>query len=443
MARDIDEIAGELLNGIIQADPAIRFAGARPGGVLDQLVHAIAWQVAQLEDRVWELRDQRLIDLADIDGLDVLASEYTGKGRCGAIPARGKGHFTKSTGANVTVPAGTRLIGSNGVEYVTLNSAHGGPLDTVTNDVTIEAATSGVAGNASKESITFTALASSELVTGFELTTDLTGGAESETEAQLRARIRLWRAGFRAATGKGLEAIALNIEGVAYAYYDWQEDVLYVSDAQGTADQRETQGSFVLLTNAFGTETRLQLPHRAIAKEVSMPWISVQSPTSPPTFKVIESKLINPWGLLLLAEPPPAGWSILCQAYRYYTGIVRKVQDAIDGLDEAFPYGAVPAGTVISVLPARRVSTAVSVQCLVRKGSQDGINNRIRARILDFVNSLAMGEGFYPSQIIDKVMDEDGVLEVKLVTPERGIGVKPNEILRIEEGNVTITVEVR
>jgi hypothetical protein len=40
-------------------------------------------------------------------------------------------------------------------------------------------------------------------------------------------------------------------------------------------------------------------------------------------------------------------------------------------------------------------------------------------------------------------MDEDGVLEVKLVTPERGIGVKPNEILRIEEGDVTITVEVR
>jgi hypothetical protein len=174
-----------------------------------------------------------------------------------------------------------------------------------------------------------------------------------------------------------------------------------------------------------------------------MPWISVQSPTSPPTFRLIESKLINPWGLLLLKEAPPQGWSVWSRPYRYYTGIVRRVQDAIDGLDDAFPYGAVPAGTIISVLPATRVSTKISVLCLVRKGSQDGIDNRIRARILDFVNSLAMGEGFYPSQIIDKVMDEDGVLEVKLVTPERGVGVKPSEILRIEEGDVTITVEVR
>jgi len=443
--RDYRDIAGLILNRMLlsQPNPPV---GVRPGGVLDQLALAIGHELAALERQVWALRDARLVETADIEGLSVLAREYTGTGRKGPVAAVGQGHFLRDIpGEALIVEAGQKVQAEGGMIYETLASAYFAPTDTESSDVPFRCTILGPDGNlAVSQAGTWKVVAPPAGVTGFVQTADALGGDVAETAEQVRARIRAWRSGFRSATPTGLKAVAYSTEyegqRVAYAVYDDQAAILYVSDAAGLLDQRASVEALqVLVESALGNERELQLPHRAITPQSAITYLLATSPGSVPETQVIPCYLVHPWGVLRLADPPPQYWRVTVPVpYEYYTGLVAAVQDAIDGVTTDL--GVVPAGSVIAVRPATRITVAISALVRVTGSSDARLESRLVRRIAQTVNGTPMGVALYPSSIVATVRAEPATVDctVLLNGAEAPVIAAPHEIIRTDENNVSL-----
>jgi uncharacterized phage protein gp47/JayE len=130
--------------------------------------------------------------------------------------------------------------------------------------------------------------------------------------------------------------------------------------------------------------------------------------------------------------------------YLYYTGLLRKVQHIIDGFEPDavnFP-GRKAVGSLIEVLPPlpRRVEVAIDVT------TQDGVNlseisDEITSAIINYVDSLGVGQDVILSDIIVRVKNIDGVAAVTFITPvpsEERIPVSSNEKAFIENSDISI-----
>lgn len=130
--------------------------------------------------------------------------------------------------------------------------------------------------------------------------------------------------------------------------------------------------------------------------------------------------------------------------YLYYTGLLRKVQRIIDGFEpDAINYpGRKAVGSLIEVLPPlpRRVTVAIDVT------TQDGVNlseisDEITSAIINYVDSLGVGQDVILSDIIVRVKNIDGVAAVTFITPipsEERVAISSNEKAFIENSDISI-----
>ena len=106
--------------------------------------------------------------------------------------------------------------------------------------------------------------------------------------------------------------------------------------------------------------------------------------------------------------------------YRYYTGLLATVQDIIDGVDEDpvnFP-GYRAAGTQVEILPP--LIKRVKISLLVKPNNGVAlatINDSILAVLLNYINTLGVGESFITSEAIARVMGVQGVELVRFSIP--------------------------
>ncbi|MBD5539557.1 MAG: baseplate J/gp47 family protein [Desulfovibrio sp.] len=142
------------------------------GGVAHGLYGYLDWQALQL-----------MPDTAEAEHLARWASIW-GVSRKGAARATGYAVFPASAGA--VLPAGTELLRPDGVRYLTLADvfAVAGKAR-----VAIEASEAGLAGNAGEDTPLQLAAPVLGLEAGGASDGDITGGAEEEGDASLRARL--------------------------------------------------------------------------------------------------------------------------------------------------------------------------------------------------------------------------------------------------------------
>ena len=107
--------------------------------------------------------------------------------------------------------------------------------------------------------------------------------------------------------------------------------------------------------------------------------------------------------------------------YTFYTGLLRTVQRTIDGFEPDptnFP-GRRGVGGLIETIPPliRRVQIAVDTT------TNEGVNiseisNEIKAAIINYIDSLGVGDDVILSEIIARIMVIKGILAVTFVVPE-------------------------
>ncbi len=174
--------------------------------------------VAYIIDEAWQLGEDvyysAFIDTATGASLDLLAS-LVGFVRKQATKATGTVTFSRSTpaGSDITIPAGTRV--ATGDESVVFRTTQVATLaaGTTSVDVPIEAVEAGSTGNVAANTITKIV----DPISGIEAvnnTNPTTGGSDTESDEELRYRIKTTISGVGKATLDAIKAAVLAVDGV-------------------------------------------------------------------------------------------------------------------------------------------------------------------------------------------------------------------------------------
>lgn len=129
------------------------------------------------------------------------------------------------------------------------------------------------------------------------------------------------------------------------------------------------------------------------------------------------------------------------EAYAYYTGLVKLVNETIYGDDtqlEAFPgFGA--AGITFRVLAptVRRVPIQLTLT-LANGVTIAALQNSVESAITGYIDTLGLGQEVVIEQIRSVVIQVPGVVDVVLITPTANIPIAQNQIARTTASNIVI-----
>jgi uncharacterized phage protein gp47/JayE len=116
----------------------------------------------------------------------------------------------------------------------------------------------------------------------------------------------------------------------------------------------------------------------------------------------------------------PLGSTTGVDGYLYYTGLMRTVQRIIDGYEPdaaAYP-GQRAVGSAIEVLPPLIQQIALSLKITTKDGvNLTDLTNEIKSTIINYVNSLGVGEDMILSEVIARVKAIIGIDAVTFTTP--------------------------
>lgn len=179
------------------------------------------------------------LDGAEGDDLTTLADDHWNVQRKLAIEATGEVTFNRATaGAGAgTILAGTVVETDTGVQFVTDSDVSYGASETGDKTVTTTAILAGPGGNVDPTSIT---KISSDIFDSTITVTNaarMAGGADAESDPDLRARVRARPSTLQRGTLAALEYAAINVPGISLATATDDENTglvsVYVSDSSG------------------------------------------------------------------------------------------------------------------------------------------------------------------------------------------------------------------
>jgi uncharacterized phage protein gp47/JayE len=106
--------------------------------------------------------------------------------------------------------------------------------------------------------------------------------------------------------------------------------------------------------------------------------------------------------------------------YLYNTGLLRTVQRIVDGYEpnaDQYP-GKKAIGGIIEILPPLIKKVSVSINVTTKEGvNLNEITNEIKSTIINYINTLSVGDDVILSQIVVDVMEVRGVQAVTMVSP--------------------------
>jgi len=115
--------------------------------------------------------------------------------------------------------------------------------------------------------------------------------------------------------------------------------------------------------------------------------------------------------------------------------------DTIAG-DTSDPYnkpGYLPSGVQILIKPASVITQNVEATITVASTYDPlSVKNAVISAIQTHLNNKRIGETLYVSELIDVIMDVEGVLNCTLTTPSSNVLVNDDQVVRA--GTITINV---
>lgn len=448
-----------------------RLSDVAEGGTLRAILRAIAEGVNDAGMRIAANRNAYALQAADISdaGLDERLAELPSPGlrRLSAVSASGS-HFalTRDTSVGVqTLPAGATIRRSDnpGILYRTTNAvtfANG--VQTVTGVYAI-CLTPGTVGNCAA-GLANSIVSASPWLIGAVNTAAFSNGLDRETNAEAQLRAAAYMASLSRCQPQALQYMALSFEASDHTRVKFAkvyEDPntagyceLLVDDGSGLAALTQPGTTSTGTVPATG-QTILwhDGPATAPIAQVSVVLASDGSTVlysgaaGDYVSKPEQGIVIFPAGVLL----PGDVWTI--SGYTVYTGVLAELQREVEG-DPSTPTtrpGWRASGTRVVVKPPVVLGggTSFSVH-LVPVSYVDiaTVQQEVVDAVVAYCGTLGPGEPLYVAKLIDRIMDNEHVLNVRIYEP--GVALQPKEdvyplpqqVVRTSAANVAIVLSI-
>ncbi len=353
-----------------------------------------------------------------------------------------------STGGAVTIPAGTRVTDGGQQDFLTQQDATIPAGQASIAQIAATAALPGSSGNVPAGSLTIFG----QRPLGVDAVTnpvDATGGADAETDASFRQRIRAYVAGVARGTPSALIAAVTGaqdpVSGSTILYAALEEDenrpgrsILYVADAAGTSGAIPTPITGDILTSARlgpppgsaqGGERVLSFAHRPVSKDAPY---SITSSTRGNLLPDQDYTLDEAAGAITLAVPCVQG-EVITAAYSYFTGLLALAQKIVDGdpNDRSHYPGIRAAGTQVVVqAPDVVIETVDATLTIDPAYAATQVQAQVRSAIAGLMQNLPIGGNLLVAEVIAAIMAVPGVVNVALNQPAADVLAAPGQLIR-------------
>ncbi len=391
------------------------------------------------------------IDTAAGDDLDRRALDYlpTPLARIPAQPAVASLTFSRgSTGGAVTIPAGTRVTDGGQQAFLTQQDATIPAGQASLGQVAASAVVAGIAGNVAANTLTVFG----QRPLGVDAVTNpvaATGGANAESDAAFRQRIRQYVSGVARGTPSALVAAvtgaydATSNQTILYAAVEEDEtrpgrSVLYVADAAGTSGAIPTAVTGDVLTanrlgpppgSAQGGEYLLAFSHRPVSTDAPYRVVSSTRGNLTPGQ---DYTLDEAAGAITLAVPCAQG-EVVTADYSYFTGVIALAQKIVDGdpSDRSTYPGIRAAGTQVVVQsPTIIIESVDATLTLDPAYAAAQVQAQVRAAIGNLMQTLPIGANLLVAELIATIMGVPGVVNVVLNQPASDVLAAPGQLIR-------------
>lgn len=435
--------------------------------VLLQLLDAFARELDDSNYQISKVAESFNISRAEFDALDKRAADILpdGLARQPARAAIGYLVFSRATntGTTLAVPAGTIVVGTNGLSYRTLTqtsitalsaeqiAGHGVGRDS--GRVAAICLTAGAAGNISAGNVTrFTSRPTG--ITEVTNVTAFVGGREIESDQDFRARVKTYALGRDAGTKQKIISALTGLQdpntGARIASVSVVDNpatpgviTVYIDDGFGTAAVSSVTFTSEALvpSSPTGGQEFAQLANWPVNVESGITLTSSTRGTLTRADGVaaFPNYWLNPGTGLVYFNPPIAASESVTATYSVFGGLVQRAQLTLEG-DPARPLdfpGVIAAGTLCRVLSPTIIPVNIRITLSYDPNVNVGaVTTAVENALLDFVNGLVIGQSLTRNDLIRVIMSVDGVADVDLQDPIANVTVQQDELVRIDANDI-------
>lgn len=413
------------------------------GDVILSILEGVALQLADLYSTSLEILKSYMLDYASGDVLSLRGAEVTPRRL--ATYSQGKVVFTKASeylNTEVVVPVGTVVSvpptsTQKEIKFRTLQPVviPAGQSSGIGNIIALEP---GKSGNVSANSITKLV----SVVPGIQSVNNpapTTGGQDTETDTEYRLRIRQTIQGLARATYPSVLTACYGVSTTAgqtvrtaeFVPISGNKHYVYVND-----------GTTWSPMPVSGSTTFSQVP--TPANVLTLPWYPTLGSVMVEKNGTVLTEGTDYWVVynyrqVLLKVSAVNGDNFTVTANYYDDELITRLYEEIGGdlNDPVGKPGYCPAGVQILFRPAGVIVQNVEVTVTIdSRYDTDTVKENVKNTITALLNSKKIAEPLYRAEIVDRVMEVDGVVNCNVVTPSSDVSVNVGEVIRA--GTVTV-----
>jgi len=158
--------------------------------------------------------------------------------------------------------------------------------------------------------------------------------------------------------------------------------------------------------------------------------------TSMTAFTIDQNATVTRRNVLGFSTAPIEG----VDAYKYFTGLLKRIQSTVDGLeaDSAFE-GVRAAGVQVEVKAPLTQLIAFEIDVILNEGvAISNVIDDIKNAVSSYVNSTKVGEDIILNEIVERIMAISGIFDLEVVLPVANVPIADNEIARVNDNEIII-----
>ena len=129
------------------------------------------------------------------------------------------------------------------------------------------------------------------------------------------------------------------------------------------------------------------------------------------------------------------------QGYTQHIGLIETVHKAIYGDDKDLTAveGVGAAGIRFEIKAPLREEISFNIDVTLQEGiSITSVEDEIKTAVTGYVNTLGIGESVILAEIIDRIMDINGITDVEILTPSENVAIQENEVPRTTDALIVV-----
>jgi len=457
--RTAAEVMRDLLGKVVGRT---KLSDINVGSTLHTLLNSVAHEIAATEARMFMLRKSYALTEAVGQDLDARVAELPPVGIARKKASNAAGSVLKVTRLDateeLTIPAGSSVSRpDNGTLYNTVADVTLAVGELTKEDIYIVCSTLGTSGNCEAGTITSKVSFPPEID---EVTNPLpiTSGVDREADASLRARALRYVNSLGRTTKSSIEFLGLSFvssDNVSFPFAKVYEDPEYpgyselvVDDGTGLKNPPIIRGEDRLVRIPTGG-TRFITHQRPATESVKRNHMTITDADG-------NQVNINDTDFISLPERGivyfkdgvlPEGGTVQIRFLRLYDGIIRELQEEIEGNVNNGEQltGWRSAGCRVRVVPPTVDDVSLDIAIIVRpEFNFDVVSSQVKNAAIAFINRTGIGEPFLVSKLIAHLMRTQSIDACSLFvsntnTPLDNIyTTSTKSVIRIAESNIAI-----